>query len=57
MNIEDLVGLLGAYSRMFGTISPWVVEEHFGADIDFAQLIKNYSPPTDGRSGLVPAIG
>jgi len=32
------------------------VEEHFGADVDFAQLIKNYAPPrTDGPDWFRPS--
>ena len=32
------------------------VEEHFGADVDFAQLVKNYSPPrTDGPDWFRPS--
>ena len=32
------------------------VEEHFGADVDFAQLVKSYSPPrTDGPDWFRPS--
>lgn len=32
------------------------VEEHFGADVDFAQLVKNYAPPrTDGPDWFRPS--
>ena len=35
---------------------PPAVEEHFGAEIDYAQLIKNYSPPrTDGPDWFRPS--
>ena len=37
-------------------VYPPAIEEHFGADIDFAQLIKNYSPPrTDGPDWFRPS--
>ena len=37
-------------------VYPPAVEEHFGADIDFAQCIKNYSPPrTDGPDWFRPS--
>ena len=37
-------------------VYPGAIEERFGADIDFAQLIKNYSPPrTDGPDWFRPS--
>ena len=37
-------------------VYPPAIEERFGADIDFAQLIKNYSPPrTDGPDWFRPS--
>lgn len=33
------------------------IEEHFGADVDFAQLVKQYAKPrTAGRPGLVSSL-
>ena len=37
-------------------VYPPAIEEHFGSDIDFAQLVKNYLPARTDGAGLVPTL-
>ena len=59
--VQDLSGRVKDHHRFQFTSDghdayPPAIEEHFGADIDFAQCIKNYSPPrTDGPDWFRPS--
>jgi len=57
--VEDLSGRIASRCQLTTDgldAYPPAIEEHFEADVDFAQLVKNYAPPrTDGPDWFRPS--